>query len=65
MDADSPVSDQSPVTVLHGRRGSAALQLVYDVTGDDDAWVGMLLRALAEGAVVVIERNGDWVIYPS
>lgn len=64
MNANSPASDQDPVFCMRGGPGLAALErLFYDVE-NDAAWMGFLRLALEEGGSIVIERSGDWVIFP-
>lgn len=63
----STASEHDPVAVFIGEPGRAALQqlsLAYDVELTD-GWIEVMLDTLAEGGAVVIERSGDWVVFPT
>lgn len=63
----STASEHDPVALFVGEPGRAALEqlsLAYDLS-DSEGWIGMMLDTLAEGGVVVVERSGDWVLFPA
>lgn len=63
----APRSEHDPLVTFEGLAGRAALeqlQIAYDVS--EDTWIVELARRACEaGGVVTIQRNGDWVIFPS
>jgi hypothetical protein len=60
-------SEHDPVIIFQGEPGRAAceqLRTCYSVD-DTDGWLELIERTLAEGGAVVIERSGDWLIFPA
>lgn len=63
MTSSSPAGDHDPLLWFDGAEGRAALDaLIYSVD-DSDGWLAMLRRRLDAGDVVVMYRNGDWLIF--